>query len=31
MNNLIWGKYEDNNTAPYDILRNVITSKKLFF
>ncbi len=31
MNNLIWGRYEDNNTAPYDIIKNVITSKKLFF
>jgi len=31
MNNLIWGKYEDNNDEPYNILRNVITSKKLFF
>jgi len=31
MNNLIWGKYEDNNNEPYEILRNVITSKKLFF
>ena len=30
-NNLIWGKYEDNNNEPYEILRNVITSKKLFF
>ena len=31
MNNLIWGRYEDCNTAPYDILKNVITSRKLFF
>lgn len=31
MNNLIWGKYEDRNEAPYDILRNVISSRKLFF
>lgn len=31
MNNLIWGKYEDNNDAPFNILRNVITSQKLFF
>lgn len=31
MNNLIWGRYEDNNVEPYNILRNVITSKKLFF
>lgn len=31
MNNLIWGRYEDNSTAPYDIIKNVITSKKLFF
>ncbi|MDE6089855.1 MAG: DUF3800 domain-containing protein [Duncaniella sp.] len=31
MNNLIWGRYEDNNTQPYDILKNVITSRKLFF
>lgn len=31
MNNLIWGKYEDRNDAPYDILRNVISSRKLFF
>lgn len=31
INNLIWGKYEDNNTQAYDILRNVISSKKLFF
>lgn len=31
INNLIWGRYEDCNTQPYDILKNVITSKKLFF
>lgn len=31
INNLIWGRYEDSNAAPYDILKNVITSKKLFF
>lgn len=31
MNNLIWGNYEDKNDAPYEILRNVITSRKLFF
>lgn len=31
INNLIWGRYEDGNTKPYDILKNVITSKKLFF
>ncbi len=31
MNNLIWGKYEDNNDKPFNILRNVITSQKLFF
>lgn len=31
VNNLIWGRYEDNNTQPYEILKNVITSKKLFF
>jgi len=31
INNLIWGRYEDNNTKPYDIIKNVITSKKLFF
>lgn len=31
MNNLIWGKYEDNNDKPFNILRNVITSDKLFF
>lgn len=31
MNNLIWGNYEDKNDAPYGILRNVITSRKLFF
>lgn len=31
INNLIWGNYEDGNSEPYDILRNVITSKKLFF
>lgn len=31
INNLIWGRYEDCNTAPYDVIKNVITSKKLFF
>lgn len=31
INNLIWGRYEDCNTQPYDIIKNVITSKKLFF
>ncbi len=31
INNLIWGRYEDNNTQPYDIIKNVISSKKLFF
>lgn len=31
INNLIWGKYEDNNNAPYDIIKNVISSNKLFF
>lgn len=31
INNLIWGKYENNNSQPYDILKNVITSHKLFF
>lgn len=31
LNNLIWGRYEDNNTKPYEILKNIITSKKLFF
>jgi len=31
INNLIWGRYEDCNTKPYDIIKNVITSKKLFF
>lgn len=31
INNLIWGRYEDGNKEPYEILKNVITSKKLFF
>ena len=31
LNNLIWGKYEDKNNGPYDIIKNVISSKKLFF
>jgi len=31
INNLIWGNYEDENSEPYGILRNVITSQKLFF
>ena len=31
INNLIWGKYEDDNNAPYDIIKNVISSHKLFF
>lgn len=31
INNLVWGRYEDNNTQAYDILKNVIFSKKLFF
>lgn len=31
MNNLIWGRYEDNNTKPYEILKSIISSKKLFF
>lgn len=31
INNLIWGRYEDGNKEPYDILKNVMTSKKLFF
>ncbi len=31
LNNLIWGKYENNNSQPYDILQNVLTSHKLFF
>lgn len=31
MNNLIWGNYEDKNSEPYEILKSVIDSKKLFF
>ena len=31
MNNLIWGNYEYNNKEPYEILKSVIDSKKLFF
>ena len=31
INNLIWGNYEYSNTAPYQILKNVIESRKLFF
>ena len=31
MNNLIWGNYEDRNSEPYEILKSVIDSKKLFF
>ncbi len=31
INNLIWGKYEDGNDRAYEIIRNVMTSKKLFF
>ncbi|MBR1519681.1 MAG: DUF3800 domain-containing protein [Bacteroidaceae bacterium] len=31
MNNLIWGNYEDRNSEPYQILKSVIDSKKLFF
>lgn len=31
LNNLIWGKYEDRNNDPYDVIKNVISSKKLFF
>lgn len=31
MNNLIWGHYEDKNSEPYQILKSVINSKKLFF
>ena len=31
MNNLIWGNYEYNNKEPYQILKGVIDSKKLFF
>ena len=31
INNLIWGNYEDRNSQPYQILKSVIDSKKLFF
>lgn len=31
INNLVWGKYELGNNAPYDIIKNVMTSQKLFF
>ncbi|MCM1490482.1 MAG: DUF3800 domain-containing protein [Muribaculum sp.] len=31
INNLIWGKYELGNNKPYDILKNVMSSKRLFF
>lgn len=31
MNNLIWSRYEDSIMEPYNILRSVITSRKLFF
>lgn len=31
MNNLIWGNYEDKNSEPYQILKSVLDSKKLFF
>ena len=31
INNLIWGNFEDKNSEPYDILKSVIDSKKLFF
>lgn len=31
LNNLVWGNYEYNNKEPYQILKSVIDSKKLFF
>lgn len=31
MNNLIWRRYEYSNMEPYSILKNVITSTKIFF
>ena len=31
INNIIWGNYEDNNSEPYQAMRSVIESKKLFF
>ena len=31
INNIIWGNYEDRNKEPYDIIKTVIESKKLFF
>lgn len=31
INNIIWGNYEDDNTEPYQAMRSVIESKKLFF
>ena len=31
INNLIWGNYEDGNTEPFEILKDVITPKELFF
>lgn len=31
INNLIWGRYEDSNTKPYDILKSVMTSRRLFW
>ena len=31
INNLIWGKYEYGKNKPYDIIKNVIASNKLFF
>ena len=31
INNLIWGNYEDNNSEPYQRLKSVLDSKKLFF
>ena len=31
INNLIWGRYEDNNIEPYNILENAIVPIELYF
>lgn len=31
INNIVWGKYEDGNNQPYEILKSIMTSRKLFF
>ena len=31
INNIVWGKYENDNIEPYEIIKDFITEKHLYF